>query len=160
MPSSCDDSLKPYVDLGRCRDWQLGESLGSSSTWTAQTFSRLGVAWSWEGRSIVKLPYSSVDEDAELAAACLEPADSHITATFAPGSEKEIQDVNIWTVMMQQLIVRRWWHIIKRLLRSLLMIRADGTRTSDGCLWTKQSALPLCAPSRTAMVLARSVGLD
>jgi hypothetical protein len=104
MPSSWDDSSRPYVDVERCREWQEEESLGSSSTWTAQAFSRFGVAWSWEGRSTVKLPYSSVIPNAELAA-WLEPADSHVTATFAPGSENEIHTLSI---------ISRWkwlWYI-------------------------------------------------
>jgi hypothetical protein len=64
------------------------ESGGSSSTLTEQAFSRFGVAWSRDGSSMVKLPYSSVVANAELAIV-LGPSVAQVTATLLPAWEKK-----------------------------------------------------------------------
>jgi len=75
------------VVLGQCRR-RHEESAGSWSTFTVQALSRFSVAWSWEGRSIVKLPNSSVVANAESATGSLGPSVLQSTATLAPGSDK------------------------------------------------------------------------
>ena len=66
------------------------ESAGSWSTLTVQAFSRSGVAWSWGGRSMVKLPYSSVVANAKLSNWLLGVRSLlQVTATLAPDQKKK-----------------------------------------------------------------------
>ena len=61
---------------------------------TEQAFSRLGVAWSQDGSSMVKLPYSSVVANKELSIV-LGPSVAQVTATLLPVWEKKVEEYEI-----------------------------------------------------------------
>lgn len=77
-----DDSLSPFCFL----TWagRQGEFFGTRRTVMEHVFSRLGTAWSWEGRSTTKSPNSSVTPCCAHLDLLFFPWWWHLTATKAP----------------------------------------------------------------------------